>query len=276
MLLCIRLEWSRLRHFRLERGLPAVVVSGTLAAMATAGGESEIHQDLKRRAVLWALAHDFRACGVEVRVPRSGYRADVAAAAVPSGLTGAVGETAVFECKQARADLLRDAADEQATLLRLQAVTSRRVELEKLVGAHLPSLRRGDTLFAECDDFDFSHHRHDGLKAVWREEAQLQAKLFGGTKFDRMRRYRAADRLYLVVAPGVMEPHEAPAGWGVLQAVGADELELQRAPAQLDAGPAARLALLQSIALSGTRACCARLAIAPDTVTLRRSTTMPR
>ena len=46
--------------------------------MASASrGETEAHRDLKRRAVLWALANGFSACATEVSLPRSRFRADV-------------------------------------------------------------------------------------------------------------------------------------------------------------------------------------------------------
>jgi hypothetical protein len=242
--------------------------------MRTAGGESERHRDLKRRAVLWAMANDFRACATEVRVPRSSFRADVAAARVRGRREPLAGETVVFECKQARSDLLRDTADERETVARLAEISARRRSLEQLVGAHLPNLRRGETLFAECDDYDLDAIRHDGLRAVRRAERRLQAKLFGGTKFDRLRRYRVADQCFLVVAEDVLAPHEAPEGWGVLVVAG-DDLKLARAPVRLDAGAAARLALLQAIALAGTRQYLAGLEIAWDELAARRARTLP-
>ena len=217
------------------------------------GGETEEHRDLKRRALLWAQAQGFTACAVEGRVPRSGFRADVAACF--PGRDGGAGprDTAVFECKQARADLLRDNAGEKTTRSRLREVSARRAELERMLGLHLPSLRRGESLFAECDGYDLDAIRHDGLRKVRREEEALLTKLYAGMKFDRMRRYRAADVYYLVVAPGIIEPHESPNGWGVLEADGADGLKLARRAERVDSGAPARIALLQMIARSATR-----------------------
>ena len=226
--------------------------------MKPAGGETPGHRDLKRRAVVWALTHDFRACAVEVRVPRSGFRADVAAAAVPPGREAIPGETVIFECKQARADLLRDTADELTTLSRLREVSARRAELERLVGA---TCRVSAGAHRCLPSATTTISRRSGTTACApsaREEARLQAKLFGGTKFDRLQRYRCANRCYLVVAPGVMAAHEAPEGWGVLESSG-DGLELLRPPARFECSPAARLALLQAIAVAGTRVVLADL-----------------
>jgi hypothetical protein len=56
-----------------------------------------------------------------------------------------------------------------------------------------------------------------------------------------------------VVEEGIFAPTELPAGWGVLQRRG-EELDLTRPPVLLDAAPEQRRALLESIALAGTRA----------------------
>jgi hypothetical protein len=41
--------------------------------------KQQAHANLKRLAVLWAQAHGYSACAVEVKLPRCRYRADVAA-----------------------------------------------------------------------------------------------------------------------------------------------------------------------------------------------------
>ena len=68
-----------------------------------------------------------------------------------------------------------------------------------------------------------------------------------------MFRYRCADFLYLVVEDGIFAEAEIPAGWGLLIRCG-DELRTARLPANLDAAPLQRAALLEMIALAGTRA----------------------
>jgi hypothetical protein len=244
--------------------------------MTRAGGETQQHRELKRLALVWAQAHGFGIVATEVRLPRSGFRADVAACrATRVGTDGAEpGESAVFECKQSRADLLRDAAPERATSERLREVAARRRELETMLGLHLPSLRRGESLFAECDSYDLDAVRHDGLRAVRREEATLLAKLYGGTKFARLRRYACADRFYLVVEPGVLEPHEAPEGWGLLERDGAD-LSLVRPPARVEPRAGMRVAMLQAVALAASRAVNAAAGVEPGAVAQLRRTALP-
>ena len=212
------------------------------------GAESENHSRLKTLALAWAQANGFAICGLEVRVPRSGYRADLAAVG-----RGATARAAVFECKQSRADLLKDAHGELATRMRLHELTQRRRTLEELLAVHRPDLRRGEALWPEYDSWDFSSLEHHAYRGVLDELETVQRRVLRGTKFSKMFRYRCADFLYLVVEDGIFAEAEIPAGWGLLVRCG-EELRIARAPANLEAAPLQRAALLECIALAGTRA----------------------
>ena len=224
-------------------------------------GESAAHRGLKRAALVWAQQQGFTACGYEVRVPRSNYRADVAAyrpAPIPGGQGDELGVTAIFECKQSRPDYLSDARPVEETLSRLDDCRARMVELERLLGVHHPNLRRGETLFPEFDSHEFDGLQHDGYQRLVRDVAMLESRLFGKTKFDKMVRWRSANVLYAVVGPGVMSEREVPRSWGLLQADDPLDpecvLELVRQPKFLEAEAGQRLALLQSLARCGTSA----------------------
>lgn len=214
--------------------------------MATA--ETENHTRLKALALAWAQTNGFSIAGLEVRVPKSGYRADVAA----SG-RGADARTAVFECKQSRADLLKDAHAEFTTRSQLAELTQRRRSLEQLLAVHRPDLRRGEALWPEYDSWDFSSLEHHAYRGLLLQIETVQRRVLRGTKFSKMFRYRCADYLYLVVEDGIFAEAEIPAGWGLLVR-GGDELRLVRPPANLDASPAQRTGLLEAIAMAGTRA----------------------
>jgi hypothetical protein len=211
-------------------------------------GESANHSRLKTLALTWAQANGFAICGVEVRVPRSGYRADVAAIG-----RGSAPRTAIFECKQSRADLVKDAHAEAVTRTRLTELTQRRRTLEELFAVHRPDLRRGEALWPEYDSWDFSSLEHRTYRGVLDELETVQRRVLRGTKFSKMFRYRCADFLYLVVEDGIFAEAEIPAGWGVLVRC-RDELQLARMPANLDAAAHQRAALLECIAVAGTRA----------------------
>jgi len=215
-----------------------------------ASRETAAHQNLKHLAAVWASQNQYSAIAAEVRLPNSAFRADVAAyrraRRSPNGEC-TIGETAVFECKQARADFLKDAYVAEATRRRLLELQRRRQTLERLLKLHLPSLRRGESLFAEFDAIDLRGMKHNTYRRVLREIDVAQRRLFGKTKFDRLVRYRCANLNYLVVEPGILESHEVPTGWGLL--VNRDgQLVLETKPLWLEIAARDRLGLLERIA----------------------------
>lgn len=215
-------------------------------------GETERHRELKRLALAWALARGLDLAALEVRIPRSGYRADVAAAG------GFDGPCVLFECKQSREDLRRDAHDEAAARARWEALTRRARALDELLAAHCPALRRGEALWPEFDTWDFSGLQHRGRRALAVARTAAERRMRDGTKFSRLRRYRAADELYLVVEADCFAPADLPAGWGLLvrtgpEEAGPDGLRLERAPEPLAVAAAQRAALRAAIRHAAAR-----------------------
>lgn len=209
-------------------------------------GESRSHRELKQLAVAWARANRLSLAGTEVRLPRSSYRADVAAA-TPRQL-GSQAVTAVFECKASRADFLRDAAPESATRENILALSARLDALNQLIGVHRPDLRRGEELFPEFECIDLRGSRHTTHTAVRRELHAAQVALYEGTKFAKLARWRSANFLYLVVdSAGLAAAHEIPAGWGCLLRRD-DTLTCLRPPVRHEVSLAARIALLERLA----------------------------
>ena len=225
------------------------------------GGETERHRTLKRLACEWALKAGFAYVAGEVRVPRSGYRADVAA--LTRNPASPEARSAVFECKQSRADFLRDQVDEPEARAAMRELSERLRALRALLAVHRPDLRRGESLFAEFDSYDFGGLRHDTLHDLEAGFEALQRKLLLGVKFSRLHKYHAADFLYLVTEPGVVELHEIPVGWGWLVREG-ETLVLREPPARHSSAQQASLAWLENIALAGASASRRLLGCAPQ------------
>jgi hypothetical protein len=212
-------------------------------------GETEAHQRLKRRAVLWAQAQGYNACAVEVSLPQCRYRADVAAYR-PRGSDGGV--TAIFECKQVMADLRRDNCCSSSARERLETVSKRRQVLEKHLRVHYPTLRGGESLFAEFDAYDFTAIEHQTYARVLREIGALQNRIRGATKFECLTRYRCANLFFLVLPNELYRESEIPLGWGALVEK-SGTMELRRKPIWHDNPPENRLRFLQRVAQAGTR-----------------------
>ena len=219
------------------------------AAVATRRAETDAHLRLKRLALLWAQANGYSACAAEVSLPQCRYRADVAA--YRAGVREQT-VTAIFECKQALPDLRRDNCEVAATRKRLRSLQRRRDILEKHLRVHYPTLRTGDSLFAEYDSHDFDAIGHRGYRRVLRESAALENRLYGGTKFECLTRYRCANLFFLVLPNDLFRETEVPAGWGVLLEIDGT-LNVARKPVWHDNAAEARIRLLQRIAVAGTR-----------------------
>lgn len=204
---------------------------------------------MKTLALEWARANGYTHAAREVRVPRSGFRADVAACATEGEAC-----VAVFECKQSRADLRKDAHDETHTRMAAAALRERQAALEAMLAVHRPECRRGDALWPEFDSCDFSGVEHRTYARVRRELLMLQRRVREGTKFSRMTRYRCADFLWLVVEPDIYAEAEVPERWGLLVRVG--EALVPRRPARrLEVSLVQREALRRSLeVVAGVRA----------------------
>jgi hypothetical protein len=214
------------------------------ARLTSSRGETEAHRRLKRLAVLWAQANGYRACAVEVSLPRCRYRADVAGYRADA--------TAIFECKQVLSDLRRDNCCTAAVRARLETLQRRRAALERNLRTHYPTLRCGESLFPEFDVFDFAAIRHRGYTHVLKELTALQKQLRGGTKFECLTRYRCANLFFLVVPDELFRESEVPPGWGVLVEENSC-LTTRRKPQWHDNAAEHRLSFLQRIAMAGTR-----------------------
>ncbi len=231
--------------------------------------ESQAHRDLKRAAVFWAQVQGYQMVAEEVRIPRSSYRADAVACMTTLKGGPAVVRTAIFECKQSRADLIKDSREVEKTAARIAELTARKHELDRLLGHHYPSLRMGEELFSEfVVPVAADKLGHEGYAATVRELDMLQRRLYGGTKFDRLLRHRNVDLHYLVIRQGILKADEAPAGWGLLEWDGttfeplAPEVPLLRLltrPELCETTDACRLELLFGIARTATRGVSARL-----------------
>ena len=220
------------------------------AGVTNAHGETARHSRLKRLAFLWAQAHGYSACAMEVTLPQCRYRADVVAYRPQPKK---IGSTAIFECKQALCDLRRDNCHSNSARQRLEALCHRRQILETRLRVHYPSLRSADALFPELDSQSFAAIGHRGYARLIGELRTLQNRLYDCTKFDKLIRYRCANLFFLVLPEELFRDPEIPVGWGALvESNGA--LTLARKPIWRENTQEDRIRLLHRIAVAGTRA----------------------
>jgi hypothetical protein len=232
------------------------------AGVTSRRGETAQHARLKQLAFVWAQAHGFSACAMEVALPRCGYRADVAGYRFHQRQ---IGSTAIFECKQALCDLRRDNCHSESTRRKLEEICQRRQFLEARLRTHYPNLHNGDSLFPEFDFENFNAIGHRGYVRLVRELRTLQNRLYGCTKFEKLIHYRCANLFFIVLSAQLFRDPEVPVGWGVLLEVNGS-LALVRKPIWHEATADNCIRLLHRIAVSGTRKLNQQLQIAQDEI----------
>lgn len=198
--------------------------------------ETLAHQRLKRLALLFLRASGCVVATTEVRCPISRFRVDAAGwqDAVPrtpqpdeaddlaerrTSRWRLKPRTIVIECKQSRADFVRDNRALPALLDRRRHLERIReaIEHQRIVPEE-PHLRRsGASLFPELDEWDFHASRLPAYRRILATLRRLDQKIHGETKLHLMARYQLADRLYLAAPAGMIHPAELPTGWGLLE-----------------------------------------------------------
>lgn len=125
----------------------------------------------------------------------------------------------LIECKQSRADFLRDRRDTETLLHEREELDRlRRAMEEKRIKVVEPHLRKaGSSLFADLEDWDFASSRLPAYRNLIRRLRRVDRMLHGETKFCMAARYSLADRLYVAAPEGMVKKRELPPGWGLLE-----------------------------------------------------------
>lgn len=220
-------------------------------------GETLAHSQLRRLAVATLLRWGCQAAATEVLCPISRYRVDAAgyldaepvsathdhtehlrarreAANSPPALFDAPPptpqpldrqprprcepRTVIIECKQSRADFLRDRTDLEEALRRRERLHQRLARLiPRLLDAE-PHLRASHAmLFDDTGTLDLTASTNPTYLRIAKELDRADESLHGNTKFHRLAQYRLADRLYLLTPPGIVKRSEVPPGWGLIE-----------------------------------------------------------
>lgn len=202
------------------RGLGAVRYDGVLCM------ESSTHTSLKRLAVAWLRAQGYFAAACEVRSPIAQWVLDVAGwrdgvfdPALNRRVKCDPPHTVIIECKQSRADFLRDSRRlDRLLALRERLEGIRRSIEEHRIKALEPQLRvSGSSLFADMEQWDFAASALPSYRRTLDRLLRLDEHVHGQTKFFRLARYGLADALYVAAPQGMLTRRELPPGWGLLE-----------------------------------------------------------
>lgn len=163
-------------------------------------------------------------------------------------------QTVLVECKVSRADFLSDGDDlatASAEHARLHA-RLRRMQADLLPRWEPHLQRRGETLFEQTDGWSVERSRLQSVRQARQAERLAREALRSRGKFDRMSRWRLADRLYLCCPAGLVKPTEVPERWGLLE-VTRGALRLRRPAAPLGSPATRRWLTVQGVQRSSRR-----------------------
>lgn len=151
--------------------------------------------------------------------------------------------TVIVECKQCRADFLKDSRRLDALLAEREQLDQRRRHLEeRLIKAAEPHLLfSGTMLFPEMEAWDFAASRSPAYRAVLRDLRRIDRQIHGDTKFWTIARYALADHLLIAAPAGLLRQRELPPGWGLLEFPAGWLSERRRLPDPDDPSAACRL-----------------------------------
>lgn len=242
--------------------------------------ETELHSLLRLDAVRFLFSVGCAAAATEVPCPISRFRCDAAGyldplprryEPVPGSWRAPAAQSVIIECKQARADFLRDSRQTPELLARRdQLESARRALEERIIRVSEPELRRGGTsLFVEMERWDFDKSRLGSYRRIVSELRAIDHALHGQTKFWLLRQYRLADRLYIAAPRGVLKADEVPPGWGLLEpvpdaAAGLPPFRIRVEAPDLNAREVRRTRLLRNIAAATSRRALVALANESD------------
>ncbi|MEM7230095.1 MAG: hypothetical protein AAF432_14910, partial [Planctomycetota bacterium] len=189
--------------------------------------ETLAHRRLKQLAREFLKRAGSLAIADEVQGPIGRYRVDVAGyvdrppivpgRGRPPGRVPA--RVIIIECKQSRADFLRDRQSRDALLRHRTELHRIRVAIEEQqIKRWEPELRRSESaLFPECEEWDFHASTLPSYHDVLRRLRAIDRQLHGETKFCLMHQYQLADSLYIAAPRGMIKAAELPIGWGLLE-----------------------------------------------------------
>ena len=222
-----------------------------------AGAAGLGRRELRRAVLAWLALDDATGVATDVPTRISRYLADVAAFwSRPARNRGDEGPgtvlrpygTTIVECRRTREECWPDCNNSQELspqLLKLRQDQRRR---EAQIREREPQLRGNDMLFDEYTEWQYDKSRDRGYHELRRRICKLEAALYRGTRFEGITRARLADRCYLAVPAGAVDPHELADGWGLLWVDRRLRVKVVAAATQEPCRDENRLHLVQNIA----------------------------
>ncbi len=214
--------------------------------------------EIRRAALAWLVKGQPTGIGLLAPTRISRFQADVAAFWSKPVKRGGVKtlqpvKTVIIEVRNDREACWPDCARKDELLPLLRKEKERKRVLETEIRAKEPELQNTDTLFSEFESWDYAKTRDKRYHQSLGKIEEIERSLYNGSRFEKIRRARLADYLYLAVPRGAVHPNELADGWGLLFVDDSFEIELIKEADSWECPVENKLHLVQTIAMSSLK-----------------------
>lgn len=217
---------------------------------------------LRRAALRWLLVKERpTAAAVDVVTRISRLRADIAAFwsepmrnphdEGPTQILNPI-RTAIIQCHVSRDECWPDCSRSAELAPQLRRFKAELRLVEAAIRQSEPELRDSNTLFEEYAEWRYERTENRDYHRLRKEIERVEQSLYKGTQFERIRAAALADRLYLAVPEGVVQPEELADGWGLLWVSRDLSLVQKAAPEERECLAGNRMHLVQNVAAAAT------------------------
>lgn len=211
--------------------------------------------DMRRAALAWLAGLGPMALAAKVPTRLKRFRADAAGFWSEPGKKRLLkpSRTVVVEVRDDRETCWPECTRKEQLLPALREAKAKKAELEADIRAKEPHLKDSDVLFDDVPKWNYAKSSSRAYHRCLKQIDELERALYKGSRFERIRRAKVANELYLAVPEGAVHPDELADGWGLIY-IGHDLKTTLVKPAEAWECPEENLLhLAQNIAASSMR-----------------------
>ena len=175
--------------------------------------------DIRRAALAWMAKQKPTALAAKVPTRLKRFYASVAAFWSEPGRRKRLlkpQRTAIVEIRPDRESCFAESAKNADLLPALREAKGRKVELEAEIRLNEPELKDGDFLFDEIEKWNYSASKNKDYRHVLKRIEELERAIHNGSRFEKIRRAKVSNELYLAVPEDAVHPDELAEGWGLI------------------------------------------------------------
>jgi hypothetical protein len=208
--------------------------------------------ELRRAILLWLAKQKPTGIGIKVPTRFSKYQADVAAFwSYPlKKKIYKPKKTVIIEIRRNREECWPDCSNHRELAKKILEQKELKRKLEAEIRANEPELRDNDNLFSEYESWRYKDSQNKPYHKCLKNLAKIEHSLYGGSRFEQIKKARMADNLYIAVPAGTLHGDELTDGWGLLSIGKNFSVKVEKKSEDLDCEEKNIMHLVQMISAS--------------------------